>query len=41
MPSTKENGRLRGRLLFCVLESSVRPKRELLNHIAQALTWKV
>lgn len=41
MHSTKENGRLRGRPLFCVLESSVRPKRVLLNHIAQALTQKV
>lgn len=29
MNSTKENGRLRGRLLFCVLEPGVRPKREL------------
>jgi hypothetical protein len=38
MPGTKENGRLRGRLLFCVLEPSVRPKRELLNHVTQALT---
>lgn len=41
MRSTKENGRLRGRLLFCVLEPSVRPKRELLNLIAQALTREV
>jgi hypothetical protein len=41
MPSTKENGRLRGRLLFCVLVPSVRPKRELLDHVAQALTGKV
>lgn len=41
MGSTKENGRLRGRLLFCVLEPSVRPKRELLNYVTQALTGKV
>lgn len=41
MSSTKENGRLCGRPLFCVLEPSVRPKRELLNHVAQALTKKV
>lgn len=41
MGSTKENGRLRGRPLFCVLEPSVRPKRELLSHVTQALTWKV
>jgi hypothetical protein len=41
MHSTKENGRFRGRLLFCVLGSSVRPKRELLNHVAQALTGGV
>lgn len=41
MPSTKENGRLRGRLLFCVLAPSVRPKRELLNRIAQVLTQEV
>lgn len=38
MASTKDNGRLRGRLLFGVLEPSVRPKRELLNHVIQALT---
>jgi hypothetical protein len=38
MPSTKENGRLRGRPLICVLEPSVRQKRELLNHVTQALT---
>jgi hypothetical protein len=36
--NTKENGRLRGRPLFCVLEPSVRPKRELPNHVFQALT---
>jgi hypothetical protein len=41
MRSTKENGRFRGRLLFCVLEPSVRPKRELLNHVTQALTGEV
>lgn len=41
MGSTKENGRLRDRPLFCVLEPSVRPKRELLSHVAQALTEKV
>jgi hypothetical protein len=38
MRSAKENGRLRGRLLFCVLEPSVRRKRELLSHVAQART---
>lgn len=40
MNSTKENGRLRGRLLFCVLEPDVRPKRELPSHVTQALTGK-
>lgn len=38
MRDTKENGRLRGRLLFCVLELDVRPKRELPSHVVQALT---
>ncbi|CAB3802297.1 hypothetical protein LMG28138_05168 [Pararobbsia alpina] len=40
MPGTKENGRLRGRLLFCVLEPSVRPKREQPSHVTQALTLR-
>jgi hypothetical protein len=38
MSATKENGRLRDRLLFCVLEPDVRPKRELPSHVTQALT---
>lgn len=38
MTSTKENGRLRGRLLFCVLEPGVHPKRELQSNLTQALT---
>lgn len=41
MASTKENGRLRGRLLFCVLELSVRPKRELPSFLNQALTGEL
>lgn len=40
MPDPKENGRLRGRFLFCVLGPSVRPKREQLSHRFQALTGK-
>lgn len=40
MRDTKENDRFRGRFLFCVLELDVRPKRELPNHITQALTRK-
>lgn len=40
MRSPKENGRLRGRFLFCVLEPDVRPKRELSSHVDQALTRK-
>jgi hypothetical protein len=40
MLSTKENGRLRGRPLFCVLEPSVRPKRELLSHVPKRLHGK-
>lgn len=38
MRDTKENGRLRGRLLYCVLEPDVRPKRDLSSHGAQAPT---
>lgn len=41
MTNTKENGRLRGRPLFCVLELDVRPKRELPSSLFQALTSKV
>jgi hypothetical protein len=40
MANTKENGRFRGRLLFCVLELDVRPKRELPSHVTQALTGR-
>lgn len=40
MGDTKENGRLRGRLLFCVLELDVRPKRELPSVHVQALTGR-
>lgn len=39
--ATKENDRLRGRLLFCDLGSDVRPKRELSVHGAQAPTGRV
>lgn len=38
LPRTKENGRLRGRLLFCVLALDVRPERELPSRFFQALT---
>jgi hypothetical protein len=38
MPSAKENGRLRGRLLSCVSGSGVRPKRDQPGHAVQALT---
>ena len=41
MSNTKESGRLRGRHLFCDLESDVRPKRELSVCLAQAPTWSV
>jgi hypothetical protein len=38
MNAAKENGRLRGRLLLCDLESDVRPKRELSVRVTQAPT---
>lgn len=41
MDNTKENGRLRGRLLFCDLESDVCQKRELSVYVFQAPTSTV
>lgn len=40
MGSTKENGRFRGRFLFCILVPDVRPKRELSGHEIQARTGR-
>lgn len=37
MRDTKENGRISGRILFCVLGPSVRPKREQLSLFSKRL----